>query len=257
MGRVTSPKIAARLAAIAAALLSTATVLITVPAPSATAATCPDVDVVFGRGTGEPDGIGRVGQAFADALQSQIPGRTMTTYAVNYPASYDFLTAQDGAIDASQHIRTMVQQCPNTRIVLGGYSQGAAVVDMLIGLPPLGDKLATLGDKFGGVGTAAPLAGDLAANVAAIAVFGNPATKFSNPATSAAPPYGARAIDLCKDGDPICSRGRNPFAHDGYETSPFIPQAAEFVAGLIPPIPSVSPTPPVSPSPPDSPSQPT
>jgi cutinase len=233
MGRVTLPRIAARLAAIATVLLPTAAVLITVPAPSATAATCPDVDVVFGRGTGEPEGVGRVGQAFVDALQSQIPGRAVATYAVNYPASKDFLTTQDGAVDASQHIRTMVQQCPNTRIVLGGYSQGAAVVDMLIGIPPLGDKISALSDKFGGVGMAAPLASDLAANIAAIAMFGNPATKFSNPATSAAPPYGARAIDLCKDGDPICSRGRNPFAHDGYETSPFIPQAAGFVAGLV------------------------
>ena len=233
MGRVMFPKTAARLAAVAAVLLSTATVLVAGPVRSATAATCPDVDVVFGRGTREPAGVGRVGQAFADALQSQIPSRTMTTYAVNYPASYDFLAAQDGAIDAEQHIRTMVQQCPSTRIVLGGYSQGAAVMDMLIGLPPLGDKVAALGDKFGSAGTAAPLGSDLAGSIAAIAVFGNPATKFSNPATSAAAPFGARAIDLCKDGDPICSRGRNPFAHDGYETSPFMPQAAEFVAGLL------------------------
>ena len=44
---------------------------------------------------------------------------------------------------------------------------------------------------------------------------------------------GARAIDLCKNGDPICSRGHNPFAHDGYETSDFMPQAAGFVAGLV------------------------
>jgi len=64
-------------------------------------------------------------------------------------------------------------------------------------------------------------------------VFGNPASKFGNPVTSAGPPYGGRAIDLCKDGDPICSRGRNPFAHNGYETSDFIPQAAGFTAALV------------------------
>jgi cutinase len=194
--------------------------------PTGRAATCPDVDVVFARGTSEPAGIGRVGQAFADSLQSLIPGRTVTTYPVNYPASYDFLTAQDGAIDASQHIRSMVQQCPATRIVLGGYSQGAAVIDMLVDLPPLGNKI-------GGIGSGAPLAGDLASNVAAVAVFGNPAAKFGNPVTSAGPPYGGRAMDMCKDGDPICSRGRNPFAHNGYETSDFIPQAAGFVAGFV------------------------
>ena len=229
MGRVTFPRVAARLITVAAALLST----LAVPGPSAAAATCPDVDVVFGRGTGEPPGVGRVGQAFIDALQSQIPSRTVASYAVDYPASYDFLAAQDGAIDAARHVRAMAQQCPNTRIVLGGYSQGAAVVDMLMGIPPVGDKLNALSNKFGSVGMAAPLSTDLAANVAAVAVFGNPATKFSNPATSAPSPYGARAIDLCKNGDPICSHGHNPFAHDGYETSDFIPQAAGFVAGLV------------------------
>lgn len=233
MTRVTFPSTAAPLVAVAAALSSTAIVLLAGPAPSAVAAACPDVDVVFARGTDDDPGLGKVGRAFADALQAQIPDRTVSTYAVNYPASYDFLAAQDGAIDASKHIRSLVQQCPSTRIVLGGYSQGAAVMDMLIGLPPLGNKLAALGEKLGDVGTAAPLASDLASNIAAIAVFGNPAAKFSNPATSASAPFGARAIDLCKDGDPICSRGRNPFAHNDYVTTGLTDQAAGFVAGLV------------------------
>src|ERR1700756_4028693 len=103
MGRVMFPKTAARRAAVVAVTFSATTALLGLSAPSAPAAPCPDVDVVFGRGTGEPPGIGRVGQAFADALQSQIPSRTMTTYAVDYPASYDFLAAPDGAIDATQH----------------------------------------------------------------------------------------------------------------------------------------------------------
>ena len=223
---MTSFPISARLAAAAAGVVSAATVLVTGPVPTAQAAQCPDVDVVFARGTGEPPGPGRVGDAFTSALQAQIPARTMNTYAVDYPASYDFLAAADGAVDAERHVRSMTQQCPSTKIVLAGYSQGAAVVDMLIGIPPLGNKI-------GDMGSAAPLPGDLANSVAAIAVFGNPAAKFGNPATSAAPPYGGRAIDLCKDGDPICSRGRNPFAHHGYETSDFMPQAAGFVAPLV------------------------
>jgi len=231
MTGVTLLRMSARLAAITSTLVCAAMPLAV--APSAAVDPCSDVKVVFARGTNDAPGLGRPGQAFADTLTGLLAGRTVSTYGVNYPASYDFLTAADGAADATNYISSLVVQCPATRIVLGGYSQGAAVVDMLIGLPPLGNKLNALGDKFGGVGTAAPLGSDLAGNVAAIAVFGNPATKFSNPATSAAPPYGARAIDLCKDGDPICSRGRNPFAHDGYETSPFIPQAAGFVAGLV------------------------
>lgn len=232
IARVTFTRISARLAAVATTVLCGATLLIGI-APSAVGATCPDVAVVFARGTDEPVGIGRVGEAFADALRAQIPGRTVTAYGVNYPASYDFLAAQDGAIDATAYIRDLATQCPSTRFVLGGYSQGAAVMDMLIGIPPLGNKLAVLGEKLGDVGTAAPLASDLANRVAAVAVFGNPATKFSNPATSAPPPFGARAIDLCKDGDPICSRGRNPFAHNDYISAGMPSEAAAFAAGLL------------------------
>ena len=200
-------------------------VALAAPIPSAAAAQCPDVELVFARGTSEPPGIGRVGQAFADALQSQIGGHTLDTYAVNYPASYDFLTTADGATDAGTHIATISQACPSTRIVLGGYSQGAAVVDMLGGVPPLGDKI-------GEVGSAPPLSPNIANKVAAVAVFGNPATKFGNP-LSGSPLFGARAIDLCNAGDPICSPGRNPFAHTSYETTSYPGQAASFVAGLV------------------------
>jgi cutinase len=64
-----------------------------------------------------------------------------------------------------------------------------------------------------------------------VAVFGNPATKFGNPITSSV--FGGRSIDLCKDGDPICSRGRNPFAHSDYVSSGLTNQAANYVAGII------------------------
>lgn len=194
--------------------------------PVAMAATCPDVEVVFARGTNEPAGLGRVGQALFATLVGQVDGRTIGAYGVNYPATYDFLAAADGAADATNHIVTMAGRCPSTRFVLGGYSQGAAVVDMLVGIPPLGDRV-------GDVGSAPPLPFSLANKVAAVAAFGNPATKFGNPVSAAGAPFAGKGIDLCNHGDPICSPGRNPFAHTSYENTGLVGQAAGFVAGLL------------------------
>src|ERR1700736_2910330 len=58
--------------------------------PMAAAASCPDVEVVFARGSGEPPGVGGVGGAFVDALRGQIGARSLGVYPVNYPASPDF-----------------------------------------------------------------------------------------------------------------------------------------------------------------------
>jgi len=231
----------ARLAAVASAIAWAATTLVVaptamaqpgpVPGPApgpgpvaAPASSCPDIEVIFARGTDDTPGLGTPGTAFVNALRPLVGGRTLTAYAVNYPASYDFLAAADGAYDATNRITMMSQQCPSTRLVLGGYSPGAAVVDMLAGVPPLGNKI-------GDIGSAPPLPSSLLPNIAAVAVFGNPATKFSNPLTSSV--FGGKAIDLCKDGDPICSGGRNPFAHNDYVSAGMVQQAASFVAGQV------------------------
>jgi cutinase len=152
-------------------------------------------------------------------------GRTLGTYAVNYPASLNFLTTGAGADDARGHIARMAGACPGTRIVLGGFSQGAAVVSMLAGVPPVGDRV-------GSIGSAPPLAPDLTDRVAAVAVFANPGARFGS-ALSSTGQFAGRAIDLCSQGDPICSEGRDRSAHSNYEMPPYPDQAAGFIAGLV------------------------
>lgn len=79
--------------------------------------------MVFARGTDEAPGVGKVGGAFVNSLREQTR-KSVGAYGVNYPADKDFLAAADGANDASSHIQRMAVNCPNTKLVLGGYSQG-------------------------------------------------------------------------------------------------------------------------------------
>ena len=196
------------------------------PAPVAAADDCPDVELMFARGTGEPPGPGRVGQAFADALAGQLGGRSLGVYGVNYPASLNFLAAASGANDAAARIADMGARCPQTRLVLGGFSQGAAAVSMLAGVPPLGSLV-------GNLGSAPPLPPEAADQIAAVAVFGNPANRFGTPLSTTGL-FAGQAIDLCSPGDPICyPGGRDRAAHNGYEFPPYNQEAAAFVAGRV------------------------
>jgi cutinase len=190
------------------------------PIGIASAADCPDIEVVFARGTNDAPGLGNVGGAFVDSLRGKVGGRSVGAYAVNYPANFDFLAAADGANDMSSHIQFMVDNCPNTRLVLGGYSQGAAVVDVIAAVP-----IPVLGFNN-------PLAPNAPDHVAAVAAFGNPSAKLGLPLT-VSPVWGGRAIDLCNGGDPICQTdGESLAAHRSYvggQTN----NAANFVAGLL------------------------
>ncbi|WP_231971129.1 cutinase family protein, partial [Mycobacterium sp. E3198] len=117
----------ARLLATAVVTNSAALLSATISLAPASAAACPDAEVTFARGTDEAPGVGGVGQQFIDALRSQVGGRSVAVYAVNYPATEDWPpSASAGAGDASAHVESMARTCPNTRIVLGGYSLGEA-----------------------------------------------------------------------------------------------------------------------------------
>jgi cutinase len=175
---------------------------------------CPDVEVVSARGTGEPPGPGSIGRAFIGSLTSKVPGRSVGVYGVNYPATDDFVRSESaGAGDARAHVQSTIANCPNTKIVLAGYSQGAAVIDTVTEeLPP-----------------------EVASHVAAVAVFGNPRSNLARTLgrgqlPEISPLYRPKTIDLCAPDDPICSEGKNEAAHRSYDQNGMTNQAATFVA---------------------------
>jgi cutinase len=192
--------------------------------PVASAA-CPQVELIFARGRIEPAGAGVIGNALVGALRNKT-GKDIDLYAVQYPADTE---VDIGANDMSQRISYMTGSCPDTRLVLGGYSLGAAVTDVVVAVP-----IAAFGFKN-------PLPDGADTHIAAVALFGNgsawvgPIANFTNPALR------DRIIELCHGDDPIC----NPTAPENWQDNwpahlaaayigaGMVNQAADFVAGKL------------------------
>ena len=151
-------------------------------------ASCSDVEVVFARGRLESPGAGVIGNAFVSALRSRV-NRNVSLYAVRYPADTE---VDVGANDMSAHVQNTINGCPNTRMVLGGYSLGAAVTDVVVAAP---------GPLFGFTNPLPPGADQ---HIAAVALFGN-GSQWVGPITNFNPAYNDRTIDLCHGTDPICN----------------------------------------------------
>ena len=219
------------------AAASWALLLAPVPAASADDASgasipgCPDVEVVFARGTGEPPGVGSVGQAFVDSLQSKLGPKSVTVYPVQYPATVDFPTAVDGINDAAAHIEATAANCPQTKVVLGGFSQGAAVAGFVTSavVPP----------GAADTGVTGPMPPAVADHVAAVTLFGTPNQRFlgfiNQPDIVIGPLYAGKTLKSCVPGDPICSDDADAdFAlHNDYVPDGLVDQAANYAAGKL------------------------
>src|SRR5262245_52157795 len=191
------------------------------PVPTASAQPCPDVEVVFARGTTEDPGLGPTGDAFVDALRARMGAKSMGVYPVDYPATMDFPTAIDGIRDASAHVESTAATCPNTKMVLGGFSQGAAV---------MGFVTANVIPDGAPEGVPNPMPQDVANHVAAVALFGKPNARFmraiNQPQIDVGPAYTAKTIDLCVPDDFVCSSGRDFNAHTQYAEAGSVAEAA-------------------------------
>jgi cutinase len=100
-------------------------------------------------------------------------------------------------------------------MVLGGYSLGAEVADLVTG-----------GRQA--FGFTNPLPPGVDQHIAAVALFGNGTRRVT-------PAFAGKTIDQCAAGDPICGRGRNWPSHlqPSYIDSGLVDQAASFVAGKL------------------------
>lgn len=198
--------------------------------PTAAGLSCPDVEVVFARGTGEPPGVGGTGQAFIDSLRPRIGGQSLGVYPVNYPASNEWATGVDGIRDAGGHVVSMAHKCPNTKMVLGGYSQGAAVMGFVTST--------TVPDGIDPATVPKPLAPEVADHVSSVVLFGMPnirAMEFlGEPPVAIGPLYQQKTIKVCATDDPVCSQGMNFAAHNSYaDDGDMIGQGAAFAAARL------------------------
>jgi hypothetical protein len=198
--------------------------------PTAQALPCPDAELVFARGTTEAPGVGPTGDAFVDAVRNRVAGKSVGVYAVDYPATIDFPTAVDGINDARAHILATAANCPNTKMVLGGFSQGAAVMGFV--------TASVVPEGVSPTDVPPPMPPEVANHIAAVALFGKPSARFmhaiNDPAVTVGPQYLGKTIDLCVDNDLVCdTSGRSFAAHNTYIDAGMVDQGATFATNLL------------------------
>jgi cutinase len=174
--------------------------------PTTKGMTCPDLAVIFARGTKEPGNMGFLaGPPFTTALQNYANGSSLAVQGVSYPASVaGFLEGGSsiGAAVMAVMANATHEACPKARIVMAGYSQGAQVVRKALDMVGAG---------------AAPQV------VNSVVLFGDPRNGTAVPAVDA-----GRVFVACHEGDNICQGGDLILpAHLSYSSD--APAAAQFV----------------------------
>jgi cutinase len=233
---------ARRIARFIGAVVAMSWALVIAPVPSASAQPCPDIEIVFARGTSEEPGVGGIGQAFVDSLRAQAGGREVAVYPVNYPASSNFndriefaRTVVDGIRDAGTHVESMAANCPKTRMVLGGYSQGAVVAGYVTAAA-IPEAVPAEYRSF----IPNPMPPQVADHVAAVVLFGKPSEQFMGsigaPPVIIGPLYVPKTLDLCIPDDTICNgapAGGPSIGHALYAVNGMVNQGAEYAAARL------------------------
>lgn len=149
---------------------------------------CQPLTFIFARGSTEMGNMGSVvGPVVASALKSQLNNK-VTVQGVTYDAgiaSNAELGANGGPIMAKL-VKQALSQCPKTKVVVGGYSQGSMVVH----------------------NAASSLS---SGQISAAVLFGDP---FKTQAVGKV--ASSNVKEYCASGDPVCENGFNVMAHITY-----------------------------------------
>jgi acetylxylan esterase len=207
---------------------------------TASTASCAAVHIIVARASTEAAGDGVIG-ALATLIQGDV-NATVSQEAVVYPASLTNYASSVAKGDSAMaaDVEKAVSSCPNEKIVLLGYSQGAQVVgDVLAG----GGGGASLGAET------APIPSADAAQVIAAIQFGDPRHQpnlspidlgtdpgaqgiFPVQSGQSRAAFGAVLRSWCDTGDPFCAGGANLEAHLQY-TQKYDTAANTFVKGRL------------------------
>lgn len=167
------------------------------------------------------------GPSFFTALRNYINGSTtLAIQGIPYPATIPGFLA-GGSPFGSNLMALMVNRtaaaCPNTKLVLSGYSQGAQVVHNAMQLINNGTAVP------GANGTAQRIASNATAatinsRVTSVVLFGDPRNGTAVSGTPA-----AQVLSLCHAQDDICAKGGDIITLDHLTYNQNAAQAAMFV----------------------------
>lgn len=234
LGRLSSPgRLTARVTALAGAVVTAGAALLGAAVGTGAVAGaqpgCPDVHFIGAAGSGERDagpfvdgGMGTVVYRSYLDLQRRLAadGSTVTAEPVDYPAVKvpdeddilgwaGFIGSVDTGVDAlARQYQAFVQRCPASKVVLAGYSQGAMVVHRnlpgLVESPNLAAAL-LIADGYRLPGDTTIKLGSAAALPGRGTGVGQDWPILAKAPTQPLPPVlGARTVDVCDLGDPVC-----------------------------------------------------
>lgn len=152
--------------------------------------------------------------------------KSFSVYPVNYPATDQWSTGVDGIRDAGAHVTKTAADCPDTKMVLGGYSQGAAVMGFVTS--------AAIPDGVDPATVPKPLQPEVAEKVAAVVLYGTPHIRAMNflgePPVVIGQQYQGKTLKVCAPEDFVCSDGMNFAVHTSAGYDGLINQGVDFAA---------------------------